>query len=293
MSIVLTLLVKNEANRILRCLNSVIGYPPRPDGRAGFPRAIDELVVIDTGSTDGTQTIIANWATDHDIPLSLVEQGWRHFGFHLTALLELAKDRADWILRLDADMELKYPANFREWLDAEPSPQTDSWMVEVHDHGTMYRLPMLVRGGLDWQYVGFTHEYLDPIRRRRDLTGVWIVHHGDGSGRSGKLQRDRELLEAAVKEDANDRRSWFYLAQTYRDLGMIPEAIEAYATRVELGGWIEETWYAKYQAALLSEDVDALLEAWKERPHRHEPLKAAANLVRAKPHDDMLFVELT
>lgn len=43
----LNMIVKNEANAILICLESVKPY-------------IDSWVIVDTGSTDGTQTIIQN-----------------------------------------------------------------------------------------------------------------------------------------------------------------------------------------------------------------------------------------
>ena len=60
----LNMIVKNEANAILRCLESVKPY-------------IDSWVIVDTGSTDGTQTIIQYYM--QAIPGQLFELPWKNF----------------------------------------------------------------------------------------------------------------------------------------------------------------------------------------------------------------------
>jgi hypothetical protein len=46
-----------------------------------------------------------------------------------------------------------------------------------------------------------------------------------------------------------NRRYWFYLAQSYYDVGQTEKAAETYAKRAEMGGWEEEAWYARLQQA--------------------------------------------
>ena len=73
------MMVKNEAPVIGRCLDSV-------------RKLIDSWVIVDTGSTDGTQSLVAEIL--HDIPGKLYERPWRDFAFlaprrwswHVTAL---------------------------------------------------------------------------------------------------------------------------------------------------------------------------------------------------------------
>ena len=74
----LNMIVKNEAHVIRRCLDSV-----RPH--------ITHWVIVDTGSTDGTQALIR----DHfrDIPGALHERPWRDFGHNRTEALELARGK--------------------------------------------------------------------------------------------------------------------------------------------------------------------------------------------------------
>ena len=51
----LTMIVKDETHVILECLESVYKY-------------IDYWVIIDTGSTDGTQDMITNFFKEKNIP---------------------------------------------------------------------------------------------------------------------------------------------------------------------------------------------------------------------------------
>src|SRR5690606_15401410 len=144
--------------------------------------------------------------------------------------------------------------------------------------------------------------------------GLRIRHHADGGSRSDKFERDRALLAAEVRRKPDDARSWFYLARTYQDLGQYPEALEAFRTRVGLGGWAEEAYYAQFQVGNLVARLDGVdaaigewLRAWEMRPERIEALHAAVRELRVsgryraalalaeavtttQPPDDVLFV---
>src|ERR1700722_13597203 len=79
--ICLNMIVKNESHVIERCLASVKGI-------------IDYWVIVDTGSTDGTQEIITNYLKD--IPGELIERPWKNFGFNRTEALLLAREKGDY-----------------------------------------------------------------------------------------------------------------------------------------------------------------------------------------------------
>ena len=75
----LNMIVKNEAAVIARCLASV-----RP--------IIDYWVIVDTGSTDGTQDAIRAFLAD--LPGELHERPWRDFAHNRTEALDLARPHA-------------------------------------------------------------------------------------------------------------------------------------------------------------------------------------------------------
>ena len=90
----LNMIVKNEAKIIARCLTSA-----RP--------LVSTWVIVDTGSTDGTQDVIRR--TLADLPGELHERPWRNFGANRTEALALAKGKSEYILIMDADDELVIP----------------------------------------------------------------------------------------------------------------------------------------------------------------------------------------
>ena len=89
-TITLVMIVKNESKVITRCLESVKDY-------------IDYWVICDTGSTDGTQDIIKTFFSNVNIPGKLHNHKWVNFGFNRSLAIELARNKSDYSLLLDAD----------------------------------------------------------------------------------------------------------------------------------------------------------------------------------------------
>ena len=81
-SISVVIICKNESMRIAKCIQSVSSIS-------------DDIVVYDSGSTDGTQQKIK------DSGARLIEGEWLGFGLTKKRATEMAKH--DWILNLDAD----------------------------------------------------------------------------------------------------------------------------------------------------------------------------------------------
>lgn len=91
----LVMIVKNESHVIERCLASVLPV-------------IDTWVIVDTGSTDGTQQKIKDFFDRVGIPGKLYERPWVDFGHNRSELLELARPEADYSLMIDADEILEF-----------------------------------------------------------------------------------------------------------------------------------------------------------------------------------------
>lgn len=268
LSICLNMIVKDEAHVIERCLASVKPY-------------IDQWVIVDTGSTDGTQDIIRRFLAD--LPGELHERPWRDFGTNRSEALDLARTRGGHILIIDADNIFHAPPDW-SW----PELSAPAYYLDMDSSGTRYRQCLLVSAALPWRWVGVLHEYLktDAPHHIEPLEGPWVErrHEGARSRDPNVFRKDAALLQKALEAEPDNTRYVFYLAQSWRDAGEPAKAREAYARRAAMGGWAEEVWYALYQIGVLGERLalppedirSAYLNAYAFRPGRAEPLVALA-----------------
>lgn len=271
------MIVKDESRVIRRCLASVRPF-------------ITHWVIVDTGSTDGTQAIIREALSD--LPGELHERPWKDFGHNRTEALELARGKADYSLIIDADEVLLPAEGFRL-----PTLTADEYMTlhEVSESGTSFFLTQLVRSALPWRFVGVLHEVIrcDAPHRTEKLQGIVCKGFFDSARNvdpRAKYENDARVLEKALKDEPDNARYAFYLAQSYRDAGMLDEAISAYERRAAMGGWAEEVWYSLWQVAQLrarksgefARALDGFLRAYQNRPTRAEPLCELARHYRLR-----------
>lgn len=270
-SLCLNMIVKNEADKIIRCLDSVAPY-------------IDCYAIADTGSTDGTQKIIKEFFSKKNIPGTITQVPFINFEQARNAGLKVARASTfafDYIFLLDADMELAVTnLKFKDNLTAP------AYNILQQAGGVSYFNTRLVRRDQTGLYIGVTHEYLD-VGSQDILDGVSFIDHADGSNRKDKFKRDIKLLRAALKKDPTNSRYQYYLAQSYRDAGQKELAASAYLRRAEMGGWEEEVWSARLNYAhclhALGDKagfIRELLTAYNFRPSRAEPLYDLAKYYR-------------
>jgi len=281
------MIVKNEALTIKRCIDSVKDY-------------IDYWVIVDTGSTDGTQELITSIMEEYEIKGELYNRPWVDFGTNRTESLNYSKGKADYRLIIDADdiLTVDEGKNPFENLDK------DSYKIRIRLGSLAYYRTQLVRGDQDWVYRGVLHEYIrGPINTTltdANLDNCEMYASVSGHNRDIKGEKkyyndalifERALLTSSEEELADlKHRYLFYLGQSYRDANMYERSIEAYEKRVEAGGWDEEVYIAKYwiakQKQVLGkpdpEVIDAYLQAWEYRPTRLESLYALIKFLGSK-----------
>lgn len=285
-TVCLTMIVKNEGAVIERCLRSVRPF-------------IDCWSIVDTGSTDGTQQLIAQ--TLADVPGELHERPWRDFGHNRTEALALARAWADYSLVIDADETFDVPPGFRL-----PPLTADGYYTRHRgrDSTVTFDRLQLLSSSAPWRYVGVLHEVAvcDGPHATEVLPSAVCTGHFDSARNrvdaKEKYARDAAVLERALEEEPDNARYRYYLARSYRDAGMPEKALENFARRADIGGWEEEVWHSLHLMGVLAAELDkyhaavaAQLRAHQIRPQRAEALCALAQLhrTRAEYHLSYLF----
>lgn len=266
-------------------------------GRAANPvaaiRSVLSLVtsytIIDTGIDRATRKAVEKAVKN--ISGQIIDHPFDGSGPSFTRALNAAQGQADWLLHMHADEVAHVHPPMREFLSADRDPHIDAYMVNIANPSLTHQLPRVLRGNLEWKYVGEAHELLQVDRSRtRPLSAESLTLHHHGSSDPAKFEDTLERLRPGY--EAREPRAVFYTAESLRDLGRTADAIPVYRERAAMtNGWDQERWYAAYQAAKLSGDVEELLFVHRQRPWRHEPLTAAGRIVSAQAHDDVLFLE--
>lgn len=263
--ICLNMIVKDEAHIIRRCLDSL-------------KKLIQYWVIVDTGSSDHTKEIIQEHMKD--IPGELHQCLWENWGKTRNKAFELAKNKGDYILFMDADDILEFDEKF-----VLSDLNKDLYNMWRGTKNFSYLKPQIVKGDMPWKWIGVTHEFLgcDQPYSEAILDGIRYVSIDDGATRQSsfeKFQKNIKLLEAGLVDEPYNARYMFYLAESYRDIGDNAKALECYQKRVNMGGWGEEVFYSKLQighclknlSLVNSLVIEAYKDAFAYRPHRLEPI---------------------
>ena len=230
MKISLAMIVKNEEANLADCLASAADL-------------VDEIVVVDTGSTDRTKEVAQRiHARVFDFP-------WiDDFAAARNASLEHAT--GDWIFWLDADDRLdqenrgRLRTLFAGLKDENAAYIMKYWCpangakagVVTFDHLRLFRQNPAAR----WQYR--IHEQIHPVLERLGYSirpsDVTILHLGyqEAATRDRKSQRNLRLLQLEDSERPNDGFTLFNLGCTYQEIGRLSEAVACYRRGLRYAG---------------------------------------------------------
>ncbi len=225
----LTMIVRNEKERLPHILADVAGIP-------------DEIVVVDTGSRDGTTEIAKAWGA------TVLRRKWVE-NFAAARNEALAAASGEWMLWLDADdrvcessrqglLALKQHLTTRErkcnvvmcpyvmdFTDNEitVAPTTDNgWSICLLRE-------RVVKLGSDASWVGAVHETLELTGARVAEWPTFVVeHHPPAGSARRRCLRNLRILETSYHSGRYRTVDMFYLGQSYLMLGKYSSARTMY-----------------------------------------------------------------
>jgi len=212
----LCMIVKNEEETLQRTLESVKKY-------------VDEMIVVDTGSTDKTKEIATSMGA------KLYEYKWEN---DFAAARNFAKKQAtsDWVLQLDAD---EYFMNDEASLIKEEIQKTtkSALMIQItnlvaqNNIGNAHSYARLFKNIPELAYYYRIHEQVMENDRPvvADHSSLRIIHTGytdETIKKKNKRVRNMKILEAELKNNPKDSFMLFNMANEYTSLGKHEKALE-------------------------------------------------------------------
>jgi len=226
-TLALCMIVRDEADNLRDCLCPLAG-------------CFDEIIVVDTGSTDETADIA------RELGARVIEQPWED-DFAAARNVSINAALCDWILYLDADDRLA-PVQVAELKKLLDSDGTTAWQLRLASGG-LSGLPSnqqpCRRGGFtSWQVrlfpnrpgVRFTGRVHEQIADSLRALGIEIKHADITIEHVGSCDRDRlcrtaernhRLLELQLAERPDDFATLFYLGRSHAEAGRLERAIAA------------------------------------------------------------------
>lgn len=223
------MITKNEREKLSRSLASLSGYDL-------------EVVVVDTGSTDGTMELLQSWQSREDkaFTLSIGQFDWcGDFAKARNYCASLAAN--DKILVIDSDemiLEMNLPDLERMM---EKYPKSVGWVS---------RKDKTEQGGLGsyrlcWQarvynrkycfYERKIHEQIRSVEGEKEAsyykTKVLLDHDGylgTEEERRAKARRNIALLKEELADKGDDPYIWYHLGKNYTQVGENERALDAY-----------------------------------------------------------------
>jgi len=224
-SISLCMIIKNEEDTIGRCLESVTDIA-------------DEIIVVDTGSTDKTKEIVKKYTQNiYDFQWINDFSDARNFSF--------SKATQNYIFWLDAD-DILLPEDLREFkllketLDLSIDSVTMMYNVGFDEYGNItssFRRNRLVKRQNEFKWYGFVHEYLE-VHGNILNSKVCITHKKMHLA----LKRNLEIYQGKLEQGAEfTPRDILYYGNELYDHKIYDEALEYYNKFLDSKqGWFED-----------------------------------------------------
>lgn len=225
----LCMIVKNEKSNLPACLASAQGLA-------------DEIIIVDTGSSDGTQDIARSFGA------KVIQSNWQG-DFSLARNLSLAEAKGQWIVWLDADDRLLEVDKIaiRKLVEADPGAKPRAYGLMVKNSsdggktGSVFNQIRIFPNRPELRFRAPVHEQILPALEAANIpieyTDIRILHTGyaDPETSRAKQIRNKTILESQIQSgEGITPVTYFTLANACADLGLHAEAVQWFLKAGEL-----------------------------------------------------------
>jgi glycosyltransferase involved in cell wall biosynthesis len=262
MKLTAVIIAKNEEAVIETALESVRGF--------------DEIVVVDTGSTDRTKEICARY-TDKIFDFPWVDD------FSAARNEAIRHATGDWIYSIDADQRL---------LSDVETVRAEASRVAALGHKAAFVLTRQDGGQTHWREVLFARDpevfwkgaYHESLSVR--ATEKTAVERYRGASPSKKSDPDRALRILAKQE--RTPRTLFYLGREHFERRHYDDAIRHMEEYLKVGTWtpeVAEAWLVVARSHWFSQRGDSAREACLQAIRANPDFKEALLLMATMHHE--------
>jgi len=218
------MMAKDEARNLDRCLSSIRGI-------------VDEIILIDTGSTDDTVAIAQSYGA------RIFHSPWRDsFSFHRNESLNYSS--CDWVIQIDCDEELVGDTTqFRTFVEAVSKSKYNAMAVllrDIHQGRTTMQFNaarIFKRGAVHFEDIVHNRPvFVGDAAMSSDEPVFWLHHYGydlTPEKKAAKLDRTKRLLLKRITDNPKDADAYFYLSQVEGELGNTEEVLHLCETYIQ------------------------------------------------------------
>lgn len=224
MELSLCMIVRNEEANLAGCIESV-------------KAAMDEIIIVDTGSTDGTKEIARRY-TDR-----VYEFSWQD-DFALARNEAFSYAQKPFMMWLDADDRMDAEAvekliKLKKSLTAD----VDAVMMPYHcgigadgKPSLIFERERIIRRDSGMRFSGFVHEAI-ALSGNVIHADIPVMHMDAGKARNPR--RNLTIYERHMKDGyAMTPRDWYYYARELMDCGETERAEQTFARFLTMDSWL-------------------------------------------------------
>jgi len=252
------MIVKNEEavlSRFLTCLKGLA----------------DEIIIVDTGSTDKTKEIAESHEKVKFYSSKLFNEDTPtcDFSFSKARNESISKCSGKFIIWFDADDYIsssnidEIKAKVKEFQEFDThSHEPVGFSFNIKYGKTYYRQYRMFTNFFDIKFdeEHSCHEFLKLPPAIVHLSNV-TVEHLPVKGRDSSVHRNLEIMLSDLSKNGGSSRLYFYIANSFRELGKFSSAISYYNKHLSCCDWKEERFFSRFYTALCYKEIGDLTRA--------------------------------